>query len=94
MNEKEGELKILLLRVQNRSIMEQTQQYMSWSQWEPARFLITFSSAEIKVQVGDNAQNSVSVHRFLNSPCYIVIGDCDNTLGTSVKHVFSFSVAA
>lgn len=42
----------MLLRVLNRNILEQTQQFISWSQNTTAEFVIEFSQEEITLQVG------------------------------------------
>ena len=93
MNSREGELKLILLRVGNRNIIEPTQQVVPWNQNRTSKFLILFTSSEIVLKVNGSDQNKVSVKRFLESPAYLVIGDQDNTLGTSVKSFVSLSCA-
>jgi len=82
---------LILLRVENRTIIEPTQQLMTWDQNKSVKLKIYFTSKEIKVQVNELPQNIISIQRFIDSPAYVVIGDCDGTLGTSVKSFNSLS---
>ena len=93
MNPKEGELKLILLKVVNRNIVEPTQQYITWEQNTTSKFILSFSDYEINIKVNDNPSNTISIKRFLSRPSHLVIGDCDNTLGTSVKSFISLSYA-
>jgi hypothetical protein len=81
------------LRVGNRTIIEPTQQVITWDQHKTAKLSIYFTSKEIKVQVNELPQNVISIQRFLEAPSFLVIGDGDGTLGTSVKSFISLSYA-
>ena len=39
-------------------------------------------------------QKSVSIKRFIDDPAYLVVGDYDGTLGTSVKSFCSLSYSS
>lgn len=83
----------MLLRVCNRSIIEQTQQFIIWNQNTSTEFLLLFSEDEIMVQVNGEKKNKVSIQRFIRQPFFLVVGDCDHTLGTSVKSLESICIS-
>ena len=81
------------MKVGSQTIIEPTQQIITWDQYKTAKLSIYFTSKEIKVQVNELPQNVISIQRFLEAPAFVVIGDCDDTLGTSVKSFHSLSYA-
>ena len=91
--EKEGMLKLILLKVGNRTILEPTQQVIQIDQNSTMKILIFFTASEIKVQVNDLEKNCISIQRFIEQPMFVVVGDEDGTLGTSVRHFDSLSFA-
>jgi hypothetical protein len=80
-----------MLRVSNRNILESTQQFITWDQNRTAKFYLSFSQDEIKIKVNNLSQNILSIQRFMDAPAFLVIGDSDCTLGTSIKYLSSIS---
>ena len=64
-----------MLKVHNKNIIEQTQQFIKWDQNSVAIFRISFEKTEIIVTVNDHRKNTLSFQRYMETPNCLTLGD-------------------